>query len=304
MQQTKALYNQLRLLAQEDPTVKVEPWVLEDMRAMSVDEIFGRLDKEGIRLDRQRFLQFAEESDSPEQIDELLDDEGSDYVYLLLFELWRRLLPERASLSIFCDELDHLIVQYYKEELTTDEPIQDALANLSEILEEHVDEGVTVKKAFENVSEYCASDLEVFLYDYISELLDQDNTIYAQELIEEFGPYLAKALPFVFLQARLADAAEVNGKIKEILAKKPELSLLFDILWFLVSAGEHDTFQAAMAQALPQVSSEDEAHEAIDISAEYYRRLDKDEIEQAILRLKGQSESHTETVKKLATLIE
>ncbi len=295
MIQTKALYNLLRLNAKEDPSIKVDPWVLEDFRLLPIEAIFSRLSSLNVHLDRNAFTHYAGECDSPEELAELLLDEEKDsvicdHVYLLLFELWRRLLPERQSLSIFCDELDRRIEEYEDGLSTSDEPIQDGLANLLEVLQEHVDHGMAPKEAFHSISYYCANDLECFLFEMIVELLDEGNLLYAQELLEEFEPYIQDPFQFEFLAARVlsfTDIGESNQKISLLLKKKLEPELLFEILHLLVASGEHHLFQDAMKKLLPELKTEVEFQEVVELAADYYRRLDQDEQEQAILKLKA-----------------
>lgn len=291
--QTKALYNLLRLNAAEDPSVEAEPWALEDLRPVSLEELFLRLDRHGISLDRYRFLQFAKECDTPEELtDVLLPDETQEEVkdpcYLLIFELWRKVLPEKQSLSIFCDELDHRISLYDLGDLTSDEPIQDVLANLLEVLDENADAGADPEEVFRAISEYCAHDLEVFLYDYISDLLDSGNALYASELIEDFSPYMGELLGFDFLRIRLiarTDISEANVAMHRLLQQDLDKPLLLEIIQFLSANGEHDLFKQAIKKVLPLCTSQEELTEVISWIADFYRRLDEDEKEKAVQRL-------------------
>lgn len=289
--QTKAIYNLLRLNPQ-DPS-EVEPWAIEDLRNVSLEILFQRLAPLGVVLDKRAFCAFAEECDTPEELTELLG-EGAfkeyDQIYLLLFELWRRILPERQSLSIFCDELDYRIFCYDQGLLESDELIQDALANLQEILEENFDKGEKPAVIFEAVSEYCAHDLEEFLYEYIAELLDDEETGYAQELLEGFSPFLPDSLWLAFLRARLLafkNPAKANGEIAHILDKHPknETAFLFEVLQFLAVSGEHSLFIAVIQTIIMQLESEEQFTELMEIAADYYRRLDQEDVEQAIERL-------------------
>lgn len=292
MHQTKALYNTLRMGFHKG--VKVEPWALEDLRKSTLEQLWKKLAKLDIQLVQTSFLQFSAEVDTPEDLADLLVDEDKeptyyDQVYLILFELWRRLLPEKASLSIFADEFDHQIDLYVNEQLDTDEPIQNSLAELSEILDEHIDAGMKPKEAFTAVSEYCASDLESFFYLYITDLLDQENQSYAEELLEEFAQFFPKHPTFEFLQARLisfGDPIDANKKIEAILTKKPPMYLLFDILRFLVISGERDPFHKTIKQILTHLKEEEDFAELLDLAADYYRRLDKETQEQAILKIR------------------
>lgn len=291
MVQTKALYNLLRLNAAEDPTVSAEPWALEDLRAVSIENLFGRLAKANVPLDRSAFLQFAANCDTPEELAELLlpdEEEQYDRLYLLVFELWRRLLPEKQSLSIFGDELDERIARYGQENLESDEPVQDVLANLLEILDENTDAGAAPQEVFEVISDYCAHDLENFIVDYIADILDSGNEAYASELIEGFAPYVNEPIWFDFLRARLvssSDIKEANRLIHKILENEPDSSLLMEILNFLAGSGEHELFVAAVRKVLPLLKTEEEFLEVCEIVADYYRRLDQDAVEQSIQKL-------------------
>ncbi len=119
----RALYNLLRGNWLEDPSISVENWQVEDYRILSDQELFDRLQELEISLKLETFSAFAQESDGPEELVDLLT--GPEYsaaqiekIYLLIFELWRRKLPDRQTLSIFCDELDHLIDQFDKEKIS------------------------------------------------------------------------------------------------------------------------------------------------------------------------------------------
>ena len=121
-----ALYNLLKINWLEDPSIDVEAWQVEDYRKISYEELFERLEKLGISLTQESFFIYSENVSTPEQLLEFLwihDDEAKEYdqAYLIIFELWRRLLPEKQSLSIFCDELDYRIELYDKKKLEDEE---------------------------------------------------------------------------------------------------------------------------------------------------------------------------------------
>lgn len=301
MMQTKALYNLLRMQTADDPSVPAEKWAIEDLRSVKTDEIFSRLKKRNVDLDKKTFVQFAENCDTPEDLAELLSSEEEDEklfdsFYLLVFELWRRLLPEKQSLSIFGDELDERIELYDREELESDEQIQDVLANLLEILEENSDAGAEPQEVLHAIGDYCAHDVESFIVDYISDILDSGNEAYASELIEGFTPYISEISWFEFLNARLESFKNIgaaNRKIRKILEKESDPSLILEILRFLTGSGEHDLFVLAVKKILPLLKQEEELLEVMEIAADYYRRLDQDEIEQAIQKLMQKRKSAT-----------
>ncbi|MBX7066497.1 MAG: hypothetical protein K1X28_04645 [Parachlamydiales bacterium] len=293
MLQTKALYNLLRLNAAEDPTVSAEPWALEDLRKVSLEELFVRLEQKGVKINRHSLHQFAEQCDTPEELTDLLlpdeaGEEERDPFYLIVFELWRRLIPEKQSLSIFCDEMDHRISLYDQGEVDSDEPIQDALANLLEVLDENADSGADPEEIFQAISEYCAHDLEDFISDYISDLLDSGNSLYASELIEGFSAYVADPHWLDFLKIRLiasTDIGDANIAMHRLLESEIDLPLLLEIIRFLSANGEHELFRLAIRKAIPHLSAQDEIAEVMGYIADFYRRIDEDEKEKMVQKL-------------------
>lgn len=301
MLQTKALYNLLRLNVGHDPSIKADAWALEDLRKVSQDKLFDR-----INLDKEKFMQFAENCDTPEALAEFLypddaDPEGWDRFYLVVFEVWRRLIPEKQSLSIFCDELDFRIAQYENEEVKSDEQVQDALSNLLEVLEENSDAGAKPHQVFSAINDYCAHDLDRFLYDYIADLLDSDNELYASELIEGFSPYVKEKHWFALLKARLTatwDVAEANKMVRSLLPKNSDLSLLMEILDYLSVHGDHELLTAAVKKIIPLLDSKELQKDFFTTVAEYFSRLDDDEKEQAVQKM-IKSQSNPEAILKL-----
>jgi hypothetical protein len=219
MLQTKALYNLLRLNALDDPSLKVEKWALEDLRLLSLQELFDRLKNDyQVILDRPSFHGFAENCETPEELTDLLlseeDENKLDPFYLLIFELWRRLLPEKQSLSIFCDEMDYRISLYDKAE--NDELIQETLLNLIDVLDENVEAGAEPKEVFAAICDYCANDIESFLYDYITDLLNSKEALYALELINSFSPYVEDLALF---------EKDLKEKAEQLLASQKDVFL-------------------------------------------------------------------------------
>jgi hypothetical protein len=298
MLKTKALYNLLRLNAAEDQAVGVDSWVREDYRKLSFEELFSRLQTHQVTLDKHSFFQFSEACDTPEELTDLLlpddaSDEEKDPFYLAVFELWRRLCPEKQSLSIFCDELDCRISLYDSQSIESDEPVQDALANLLEVLDENADAGADPEEILSAISEYCAHDLESFIYDYISDLLDSGNSLYASELIEGFSPYVSDPLWFDFLRVRLlsfTDIGDADVAMHKLLDSELDLFLLMEMIRFLSANGEHSLFKLAVKKTLPLLTSQEEVIEVMRQIADYYRRLDEDDKETEVLKMIQQSQ--------------
>jgi hypothetical protein len=293
---TKALYNLLRYNYLDDPSIFCEAWQVEDLRALGMEELFLRLSNFGVSLDKRHFILYAEDCDNPEDLAEcLIVDKNSavkqDQIYLLIFELWRRLLPEKLSLSVFCDELDRRIYLYDKGTLESSELLEDAVANLLDILDENIDEGSAPKEVFLSVSGYCAHDLESFLYDYIADQIDEGNEAYAGDLIEDFYQFLTNWRWFDFLRVRLVAKTDIllaNDIIKKIILdenESPDVDLSLEILKFMVQEGDPDLFVQLARLTISNLKIEADLLELLETIAEFYRRLDEEEKDALIQKI-------------------
>lgn len=205
----RALYHLLRMNWLQEPHLSIEPWQVEDYRSLPLTSLFERLRSFGLSLNRASFIAHADVCDSPEDLTEHLIGSDSlttpleDQVYLMIFELWRRLMAEKPSLSILCNELDYQI-HLYDQELGRDPlALQEALEQFIKILDKNVDEGISPPEALKLISAYCANDIETFLYDFISDQIDEEHESYAHELLEAFDLYLGKNDWFKLLRLRL-----------------------------------------------------------------------------------------------------
>lgn len=289
----RALYNLLRGNWLEDPLLKVMDWQIEDYRALPDKILWSRLAKLGLPLDRQSFLAYAQECDGPEELVEFLwtqeeDPQEQDQVFLLVFELWRRLLPEKQTLSILCDELDHMIQLFDRKELISDEKLEEMLDDLERILDESVDAGLRPKEALELVGQFCAHDVESFLYDYIASKMEKGQDLLASELLDGFYDYVQDTRWFDFLRARLfarADQKEAYPLVNhllESLQEKPELDLVLEMGVYLAHEGDPHLFQKVIALAIELIQTEEDFQELLAIVADYHRCLDQEAQEQSI----------------------
>lgn len=299
----RALYNLLRISWLEDPKIKVKSWQVEDYRAMTNQTLLNRLKDLGIVLDEESFLAYAESFDSPEDLTECLladeeDLDKQDATYLVLFELWRRLLPQKQSLSIFCDELDQLIEQYDQGTLVDEEHLQQSLQALEDILDEAADLSGSPDQVFEDLSQFMAHDLHGFLYDYIFDLIEAKEETYASELIAAFYEFLPDKKWFDLLKAWLfatMDIEELNrvsGRLLEELMEDPDLDLLLQIAKFLVHRGDVRLFMQTVRQGLQLIKTEEQFQEMLKLIAEYYRCLDKEQEEKKIYQLLKERSHH------------
>ncbi len=293
----RALYNSLRMNWLQDPSLAVEPWQVEDYRALRTEQLYERLKAKALPLDRITFLSFADQADSPEQMtddllaDQKMDPSVQDQVYLLIFELWRRLVPEKLCLSVFCDELDHEIFRCDQGFIDNPDAIADAIANLAVILDENRDEGNDPHDVFNYVCSGCANDVESFLYDFIAEQIDDDNESYAAELLDDFYGYVQDVKWFDFLKARLTYANDpelANEMVRQLVqeaAKDNDLSFNFELLGFMGTGGERDVFVKLVKQTIPLLQYEEDFQDLLSFCADFFRLLDRDQEEQAIVQI-------------------
>lgn len=293
----RALYNSLRMNWVMQPTAEVEAWQVEDYRSMPLDGLFERLEDQDIRLDKASFVAFAESVDTPEDLTDALlvdvsdDAQLHDRIYLIVFELWRRLLPEKPCVSIFCDELDHQIHLYDQGPLENPEEMEDALANLKVLLDENTDEGADPQEAFDYINSGCANSIETFLHDFISEQIDNANFSYAVELLDGFSPYVHDVNWFHFLRARQlssTDPEEANAIIKDLISQKSaqaDLELNLEMLSFLVAFGDKETFEIVVKNAAALLEVEEDFQALLSICADFYHRLDREHIEKALQKI-------------------
>lgn len=305
----RALYNLVRQNWLSNPSMATLPWQVEDYRAIQADELFERLRGFSVDLNKSSFVSYADNADSPEELVELLiadqemTTEAEDQIYLIVFELWRRLVSERPSISIVCDELDYQINCYDSGKMSNFEPLQDAIANYLELLDEHVDAGIAPQEAFEAASAYSANNTGDFLYDFIAEQIDDDNIVYPQELLDGFKAYFEDDKRFIFLRARLlshVDDSSANRLIKHIVDNDlgdDDLDFNLELLAFLTEAGNPTLFRTVVNHTAPLLKHEEEFLDLLSLSADYCSRLDLDDQEKLIqLIVKKRSSKPPEAV--------
>jgi hypothetical protein len=295
----KALYNSLRMSFLQTPTMQLEPWKVEDYRKLSTEELFGRLNSHEIVLDRSSFVAYADEHDCPEELyDSLMHERGeSDQVYLLLFELWRRLVPEKQSISIICDELDHQIFLYDSKAESNEEELVDAIASFYAALEENVDRGLEHDDVYAAASEYLANDIQTFLIDYLSDLIERGEYLYASEILEQFYPFMPDKKWFDLINCRLIASQDIHSGHKALRSiyiqhlDEPDLQFNLDILSYLVNLPDPDLFHTVAKASLPLVEEEDDFQELISITSEFYRNYERLEFAEKLSQLLEKRES-------------
>lgn len=283
----RSIYNLLKISLKEDPKIQAEPWQVRDYRKLSEEDLIFLLKDLRISLTRESFLLYAETCDTPEDLLDFLwldeeDIEGQEKAYLALFELWRRWLPQKQSLSVFCDELDELISAYDEDRLEDEEKLQMALSELEDILDQGVDHGADPQEIFQSVMRYMAHDLEEFLYDYIVDLMNASNETYASELIDGMGPYVVEKKWFDLLKARLfslENSPETSifvARVLEQTEEDPDIEFLLEMASFLVQREDLSLFLDCIERSLPLVEEKEDVQEILKLISEVFLYMDKE----------------------------
>jgi hypothetical protein len=251
----------------------------------------------------------------------LTEDDGDpalqDRIYLIVFEMWRRFIPESLCLSIFCDELDHRIYLYDNELSSSDEGVQDYLERLANILQENTDSGHEPVESFKVISSICANNLETFLFDFVSEQIDTDRFSYASELVDIFYDYISEVQWFDLLRARLLIDSDQEGAcelIREILDEEElDLEFLFEAVSVVITGNDAALVRRMIHLISTRIVTEEDFQDLLSVSSDYFQIADRDanvvEIEEIIRNRKSREPS--EKVKnddhdllKLLTLFE
>lgn len=287
----RALYNLLRMNWLHERNLSVEPWQVEDYHSLPLTTLFDQLSTFNIALDRVSFIAFADECDSPEDFTEHLIADRSlqtaeeDQVYLLIFELWRRLMSEKPSLSILCNDLDEQIYLYDNQQLENPFALQDAITNFVYILDENVDQGVEPDQAFRLISPFCANDVETFLYDFIAEQIDEENETYALELLDDFDPYLGDDKWFKLLwlrhytKIRSKSAQKIAQEVIEEYIEEDDLDFNLEFLSMNAELGDHSVLRKVINKTLPLLKNEEEFQDLLSITIGYYQLADEEQQE-------------------------
>jgi hypothetical protein len=288
----RALYNLLRMNWLNDSSMEIEKWQVLDYRSIATQKLFNMLIELSVELDEETFHAYAKDVNSPEEMAALLETEEDsiiwqDQLYLIIFELWRRRLPEKQCFSIFCDELDFQI-NHYDQESDNQEEIQDLFANLQQLLEDTIDSGEKPEDVFQSLQRYCGNDIETFLNDFISEQVDMESFSYAQELIEGFQSFLPESLWLELFSLRILtyklpkeSPASLKQYIKK-LEKAPSLDLYLELLNHMIQNSDPSLFLYVVKQVIPLVQTEEDFQEILEICSDYFKVTDQDEEENQV----------------------
>lgn len=292
----KSFYNLLRAKHNKHAKTEVLPWQIEDLRILTLTSLFARLSHLGVFFDEISFVEQAQQFDNPEELTaHVWTETGEDQAkcYLLLFEIWRRLLPENPPLSLFCDQLDCLIEAYDKRVLEEIDQLQEALESLEDILDTAVDKEGVAEDVFQYVCSYSAHDLEGFILDYIADQMIEENYIGASELLEGFSSYVMHKKRFealricLFLSTDTPSASLMFERFLEHLQEEPDFEALLILMDYLVYRGNREFFFKVAKQALFSLQMEEQFQDVLEMMAEYYHYMDLEEEEKRVSQIRG-----------------
>ena len=296
----RALYHSLRVNWQLDPMSGIEPWQVEDYRRIPADELFARLANVGVPVEYPQFMALADSEDSPEDLaetllpDDIEDQETADQIYLIVFELWRRLLSERQTLSLFCDEWDHQIDLYEAGQLESMEGLDDVLNRFSSVLEETKDQGDDPKALYESVLQNCAHDVEAFLYDFSLAQIQEQNIPYAEEILENFMPYVKDKHWFKLLNLQIlakTDQKEASRLTPSLVKEAQNLQNLefnLEFLAYLATQSEEEKpFTQLVKVIVPELSIEEDFWDLLSSAEDYFHFKDLEAKEEWIKSMRA-----------------
>ncbi|MCP5492213.1 MAG: hypothetical protein H7A40_04140 [Chlamydiales bacterium] len=289
----KAFYNLIKMKWEDNHNFDVQPWQVEDLRSISDEKLFERLAQHDIILTPESILLYAEKCDGPEELTDCLLLDGKNeklqaQVYLLAFEAWRRFCPKKQTLSVFCDELDHLIEQFDSAELDDVEPLYNQLLELCKIMDQNVDQGVDTQEITKLLDSICAHDIESFTYEFIAGLIDAEQRTMASMLLDAFYPYAEDKRWFDFLRVRLlAESDEAEGKIMldrlfVELQEEPDIDLGFEMLHLLSQLGERSAFQVLLDNMSSWLQTEEDFQHLLSTVRDYFCAFDFDQEEKVV----------------------
>lgn len=255
-----------------------------EIRNSSLEDLFEDVKKLGLPLDQKAFEILAKTYDTPEEMAlELIagNERIHASLYPLLCEIWRRLCPEKYTISIFGRELDYLIEQYENATLEQPEDLYQALAQLHNILDENCENGLSPEDAFSIIQEYVDYDLDSFLYIYILNEIETSDGAYAHDLLDAFLPYVQDKIWFDYLMVRveiLEDLEQGYEKLEEFieiqLKEEENLDLNLEVLLFLAQSGHHTLYLNLALPSISLLDTEEDFLDFADLAKEHFQTLE------------------------------
>ena len=119
-----------------------------------------------------------------------------------------------------------------------------------------------------------------FLYDFITDQLDQAHISYASDLVDGFAQYVSDPKWLDFLRARVlvdSDPVAANTLFAKLISNAsndPDLEFHLELLAYMVLGGERSLFVDLVKSILPSIELEEDFLELLGICVDFYQRLD------------------------------
>jgi hypothetical protein len=291
----RSKYNLLKYKKRENPNLKVEDWEIFDYKKLSIDELFSNLSQIGFEISIKDINDLANDSIELDEVDlkqfhkaKILQKEDLERGYLYLFEIWRRLMPNHKSISIFANDFDEFIDAYEKGEVAQNELL---FNELFDILDESVDEGQDPKGVFKQLSNYFGHDLESFIICYIFDLIEQDNETTASRYLDNIYPYLAGNLWLEFFRIKLLkgalseDITAMTFRFLDRLKLHFDAELAFEVLYYMIETGHKELFKTTYKSFLKEIKTEDEFREMLEILHAFFSLNEQNKEEMLVKEL-------------------
>lgn len=281
----RGYYNLLWLQKLRGLPVSAESWESKDYRKIPLETLWNELSSLSLYFNSESFTAFCAPLDSPEELIQILmpeEGEEKNKVYLLIFELWRRLLPAKESVSIFADQLDRKIAAYekYKDDLE----LLSALNQVVDILESNTITDDPPEAIFERLCLYVAHDLESVIYTYIDSGLTDDSHLDSRLLlIDHFMPYVKdkSRLQFLRLKSMPVDFSYEREKLAEhiisSLQEKINIPLSIDLLFYFIEKRDKELFSEFFSFLISSVAEEKILVKLLDVLMEYHATFGRQE---------------------------
>ena len=259
-----------------------------DYRELSEGELFQMMHQLEIFFDRNSFVEFCQELDSPEEFSETLSLEGdvSRKAYLIAFELWRRFIPENVSISLFCDELDRTIALYEKQR--DHSKLLMLLEQMVEILDRNDVSNADPQVIFKRLCLYVAHDLENVIYTYIDSQLSDSTSEAIINLLDHFMPYVKEKRALLFLKLKSMNEVFLEEKqcLMEYLTSSLQESINFSLslamLFYLIEKNQDDLFKELFSFLVYEVKEERGLVSLLDVLIAYHQHFGQSEKKKSV----------------------
>lgn len=323
--ETKAFYNSLRMLGSNVSRMS-QDWKAADWRERELDGLFDELKQMGIVFDTSLFYQWAAHCETPEELVDFLsmeeevetgewEEERKDRLYLILFELWRRLVPEKRSLSLVADEIDHVIFAFDSGKEFLDEEIENALEEWIRLLNRLQDEGLSVREALQAIEPYFAHCVPEFAIDFLLDVSERGESERYISLFEKVRPFLtseplwAKIIELKFCLRD--DIPLLNKKLGDLVAHvltttNVESEVIFALCDIALKLKREELFLRLLEKVVPCLQEKDDVNVVVHLLTDFLEENPFSSLKAALEAFKKEMNMQKLFFlkEKLATLVE